>query len=170
VSQIVLKFIKLKSKDITLDSINKIKKLDFVNHSKQKKTFKFMEYENFNRRSSLIYFNKILKNNNKKTLQAWQIKYKNYFAGTLIVKLKKSKKVDLSYAITPKYWNKKIFQRCLSLIINYLKKRKVKSINVKTRIDNFASIAVLIKFNFKIKNLKKLINENNYYYYLEKNL
>ena len=35
-SQIVLKFIKLKSKDITLDSINKIKKLDFVNHSKQK--------------------------------------------------------------------------------------------------------------------------------------
>ena len=50
------------------------------------------------------------------------------------------------------------------------KKRKVKSINVKTRIDNFASIAVLIKFNFKIKNLKKLINENNYYYYLEKNL
>ena len=25
-----------------------------------------MEYENFNRRSSLIYFNKILKNNNKK--------------------------------------------------------------------------------------------------------
>ena len=36
-SQIVLKFIKLKSKDITLDSINKIKKLDFVNHSKQKK-------------------------------------------------------------------------------------------------------------------------------------
>ena len=129
-----------------------------------------MEYENFNRRSSLIYFDKILKNNNKKTLQAWQIKYKNYFAGTLIVKLKKSKKVDLSYAITPKYWNKKIFQRCLSLIINYLKKRKVKSINVKTRIDNFASIAVLIKFNFKIKNLKKLINENNYYYYLEKNL
>ena len=126
-----------------------------------------MEYENFNRRSSLIYFDKILKNNNKKTLQAWQIKYKNYFAGTLIVKLKKSKKVDLSYAITPKYWNKKIFQRCLSLIINYLKKRKVKSINVKTRIDNFASIAVLIKFNFKIKNLKKLINENNYYYYLE---
>ena len=133
-SQIVLKFIKLKSKDITLDSINKIKKLDFVNHYKQKKTFKFMEYENFNRRSSLIYFNKILKNNNKKTSQAWQIKYKNYFAGTLIVKLKKSKKVDLSYAITPKYWNKKIFQRCLSLIINYLKKRKVKSINVITRI------------------------------------
>ena len=169
-SQIVLKFIKLKSKDITLDSINKIKKLDFVNHSKQKKTFKFMEYEKLNRRSSLIYFDKILKNNNKKTLQAWQIKYKNYFAGTLIVKLKKSKKVDLSYAITPKYWNKKIFQQCLSLIINYLKKRKVKSINVKTRIDNFASIAVLIKFNFKIKNLKKLINENNYYYYLEKNL
>ena len=122
-SQIVLKFIKLKSKDITLDSINKIKKLDFVNHSKQKKTFKFMEYENFNRRSSLIYFDKILKNNNKKTLQAWQIKYKNYFAGTLIFKLKKSKKVDLSYAITPKYWNKKIFQRCLSLIINYLKKK-----------------------------------------------
>ena len=90
-SQIVLKFIKLKSKDITLDSINKIKKLDFVNHSKQKKTFKFMEYENFNRRSSLIYFDKILKNNNKKTLQAWQIKYKNYFVCTLIVKLKKSK-------------------------------------------------------------------------------
>ena len=50
-----------------------------------------MEYENFNRRSSLIYFNKILKNNNKKTLQAWQIKYKNYFAGTLIVKLKNQK-------------------------------------------------------------------------------
>ena len=61
----------------------------------------------------------------------------------------------------------KIFSAVFKSDNKLFKKRKVKSINVKTRIDNFASIAVLIKFNFN-KKFKKLINENNYYYYLEK--
>ena len=79
------------------------------------------------------------------------------------IPLEKNKSVELRYAITSKFWNKGIFQICLNLIMNYATKLNLKKIKVKTRIDNFASLATLIKFRFKIK---KIIKKNKSIYYL----
>ena len=122
-----------------------------------------MEYTSFNKNESINYFDKIIKKSKNFRNQFWQISYKKKFAGTIALVNLRKKKVELRYAITSKFWNKGIFQICLDLIFNYATKSNINKIIVKTRIDNFASLATLIKFRFKIK---KIIKKNKSIYYL----
>ena len=156
----------MRKKDVTLSEIDSSILKDFIKHSINKKTFQFMEYSSFNRISAIKYFNKILKKTKSPSNQFWQISYKNNFAGTIALLNLKDRSVELRYAISHSFWNKGIFQICLDLILRFLKELRIRRIKVKTRIDNFASLSVLLKYKFKIKKIIKLKN-NSIYYLLE---
>lgn len=157
---------KMSKKDVVLLEMNSSVLKEFVKHSINKKTFKFMEYSSFNRVSAIKYFNKILEKTKSSSNQFWQIRYKNDFAGTIALLNLKNNFVELRYAISYNFWNKGIFQICLDLILKFSKKLKIKKISVKTRIDNFASLSVLLKYKFRFKKILKLKN-NSIYYLLE---
>ena len=156
----------MRKNNVILQEINLSILKDFIKHSKNKKTFQFMEYSSFNKVSAIKYFNKILEKTKSSNNQFWQIRYKNDFAGTIALLNLKNNFVELRYAISHNFWNKGIFQICLDLILKFSKKLKIKKITVKTRIDNFASLSVLLKYKFKFKKILKLKN-NSIYYLLE---
>lgn len=156
----------MRKNNVILEEINLSILKDFIKHSKNKKTFRFMEYSSFNKTSAIKYFNKILNKTKSQNNQFWQIRYKNNFAGTIALLNLKNKSAELRYAISHNYWNKGIFQICLGLILNFSKELKFEKIKVKTRIDNFASLSVLLKYKFKIKKIIKFKN-NSIYYLLE---
>jgi RimJ/RimL family protein N-acetyltransferase len=157
---------KLKKKNVVLMGIDPTLLEEFIKHSMKKKTFQFMEYSSFSRISATKYFNKILKKTKSPNNQFWQIVYKNNFAGTIALLNLKNKSVELRYAISHNFWNKGIFQICLDLILKLTKELKIGKIKVKTRIDNFASLYVLLKYKFKIRKVIKFKN-NSIYYLLE---
>ena len=154
---------KMKKKNVLLLGIDSTILKDFIKHSMTKKTFQFMEYSSFSRVLAIKYFNKILKKTKNPNNQFWQIRYKNNFAGTIALLNLKNKSVELRYALSHNFWNKGIFQICLGLILRFLKELKIRRIKVQTRIDNFASLSVLLKYDFKIKKIIKLKNSSIYY-------
>ena len=112
----------MSKKDVVLLEMNSSVLKEFVKHSINKKTFKFMEYSSFSRISATKYFNKILKKTKSPNNQFWQIVYKNNFAGTIALLNLKNKSVELRYAISHNFWNKGIFQICNSFCRIYRRK------------------------------------------------
>jgi RimJ/RimL family protein N-acetyltransferase len=157
----------LKYKNIILKAIDIDCFDDFYNHSIQKKLFDFMEYHSFQKKSVLKYLNRIIKESLSSKIQYWKIIYNKKFAGTISLRNLniELRSAEISFAITPKYWRRGVFSSAANILFKYAKKKKIKFIYAKTRIDNTPSIISLLKLKFKTKKLlKNFYIKNNIYY------
>lgn len=157
----------LKYKNILLKPISINCSRDFYNHSIQNELFTFMEYKSFKKNSTLKYLNRIIKESLSDENQYWQIIFNKSFAGTIALRNLNTKlrSVELSYAITPKYWRRRVFSNSANILFQYAKKKKIKLIYAKTRIDNIPSIISLLKLKFKtIKILKNFYSKQDIFY------
>ena len=82
---------------------------------------------------------------------------------------KQQKSCDIGYCIHKDYWQKGYGSEMLSLLLDWIRKQRLKTVTAEVAVDNIASNALLKKFHFKaIKNtsFKKYNMDVSYKSYL----
>jgi RimJ/RimL family protein N-acetyltransferase len=147
----------IKNKNIILKPISIDHYMHFYKHSSNKKIFKYMEYQSFNKKKTLEYLKNIIYQSKSSQFQTWAIFFNLKFVGTITLRVKKKIKpyVEIAYAISAPFWGKGIFLNSVKILIRYLKKRNIQSVYASVRVDNFASFIGLVKIGFRIESIFK---------------
>ena len=63
---------------------------------------------------------------------------------------KQQKSCDIGYCIHKDYWQKGYGSEMLSLLLDWIRKQRLKTVTAEVAVDNIASNALLKKFHFKV--------------------
>ena len=145
----------LKSGDITLDKITISDAADyFLIASNPNITISFMldEVENITEAKSEI--EEVINNYSDPEYYYFAIRLNDKLIG--VMKTYESEYLELGYAINEDYWNKGYATIALNLVTDYfLKMDRIKKIILGAFTDNYASIRVMEKCNYKFIGIKK---------------
>ena len=142
----------LSNEVIKLKPITKQGQKEFYEYSSQSKFYEYLEYD-MSKTEYEEYFLKMLKYVENNERFYWFIikKDEEKIIGTFGLRnfdiLRKS--VEISYGLSPKFWNKGFFKNSLQLVLNYLfLERKFHRIFATTQSNNIPSILGLKRLGF----------------------
>jgi len=147
-------FEKIENEEMELIPIDMSGLDDFDEYSQMPEFYKTFEYEPFKtKEETKKYLEKMISSVENGEMFYWFIKIKKIekIIGTFGLRNfnQTRKSVEISYGISPKFWNKGYFKKSLKLVINYLfKEKKIHRIVSLTRLDNLPSVKGLQSLGF----------------------
>jgi len=147
------KFMNISGKRIDLVKVDVSGLNDIHEYSTMPEFFSYFEYDSFKTKNQTKKFLENLIDSESDNFHAWFIQLKDgKIIGTFVlrdVNFKRSS-CEITYGISPKYWEMGYFQETLKLIKNYLfEKLKFHRISAKVHVENSKSINGLKKMGFK---------------------
>ena len=145
----------LNSGNITLDKITIEDAYDyFLIASNPNITTSFMLEETINLEEAKSAIEEVINNYSDNEFYYFAIRLDNKLIG--VMKSYESDYLELGYAINEKYWNNGYATKALDLATNYfLSIPRIKKIILGAFSDNYASIRVMEKCNYKLLGIKK---------------